>query len=103
MRCIALGALLWVSCATQSQAMRSHSADVEMCYSMGLQRNPQLGGKVVIELDVGDGGHVKTARVVQTTVNDGEVETCIAELAARWDFPDQRPGLLTVPFDLGGE
>jgi hypothetical protein len=95
--------LVLAGCATQSQSMRAHSADVEMCYAMGLQRNQQLAGKVVVELDVGEGGHVKTARIVSTTLNDGEVETCIAELAARWDFPDQRPGLVTVPFDLGGE
>jgi hypothetical protein len=97
------GILLLVSCASQSQAVRTHSADAEMCYSMGVQRNPQLAGKVVLEIDVGEGGHAKTARVVSSTLNDGEVETCIAELAARWEFPGQPPGLLTVPFSLGEE
>jgi Ca-activated chloride channel homolog len=96
-------ALAFAACATQSQAMKSHRADVEMCYSMGLQRNQQLGGKLVIEVEVGEDGHGKTARIVSSTVGDNEVETCIAELAARWDFPGQPPGLLTIPFDLGGE
>jgi hypothetical protein len=98
--------LAWLtaaSCATQSQAVRSHSADVQMCYSMGEQRAPQLAGKVVVEIDVGEGGHAKTARIVSSTLHDGEVETCIAELAARWDFPGQPPGLLTIPFALGEE
>ena len=84
-------------------ALKSHRADVEMCYSMGLQRNQQLGGKVVLEVEIGDEGHAKTARIVSSTVGDAEVDTCIAELAARWDFPDHPPGTVTIPFDLGGE
>jgi Ca-activated chloride channel homolog len=98
-----LSLLLLAACASQSYAIKSHRADVEMCYSMGLQRNPQLGGKIVVEVEVGEGGHAKTARLLSSTVGDSEVETCIAELAARWDFPDQPPGLLKIPFDLGGE
>jgi Ca-activated chloride channel homolog len=95
--------MAFAACATQSQALKSHRADAEMCYSMGLQRNPQLGGKIVLEVEVGDGGHAKSARIVSSTLGDNEVETCIAELAARWDFADQPPGMLTIPFDLGGE
>jgi TonB family protein len=95
--------LMIAGCATQSQTIKSHRADAEMCYSMGLQRNQQLGGKIVLEVEIGEDGHAKSARIVSSTVGDNEVETCIAELAARWDFPGQAPGLLTIPFELGGE
>jgi len=70
---------------------------------MGLQRRADLAGQVVVELEVGAGGHVQTARIVSSTLADGEVEACIAEAAARWDFPGRAPGRLTVPFVLGGE
>jgi TonB family protein len=99
----AAGALATPGCATE-QAMRSHRADVDLCYSMGAQRRPGLKGQVVVEIEIGQGGLTESARITSSTLGDPEVEACITELASRWDFPGHdTPGRFCIRFLLDGE
>lgn len=49
-------------------------------------------GHHALKFEVGPDGHVLRANVVESTVADPEVGTCIAAKARRWQFPTPRGG-----------
>lgn len=74
---------------------------VKSCYERGLNKNPGLDGKIVIEFNIGAGGRVTQAGVKNTTVNNSEVEQCVVSRLRTWRFPDppaDREAVVVYPF-----
>jgi hypothetical protein len=57
------------------------------CYEDGLRADPQLAGRVALELAVGPGGAVDRADVKASTVHDPVVTACVAREARRLVLP----------------
>lgn len=75
------------------------------CYRQGLALDPNLGGPLTIELDVGAQGRVMSARVSQSC-GAPSVERCIVEALQKLEFERSAPGVvdarttLVIPMQL---
>ena len=83
--------------------VRAHIGEIRHCYNEGLQRDPKLAGKVIVEFTIAATGKVSHSEVATSTVPDDAVGTCIAAAAGRWLFPKPEGGApvqVTYPFVL---
>lgn len=73
------------------------------CYEQGLQRDPDLRGRVSVDFTIGSNGRITTAKVAQSSLESKSVESCMVAKMRGWQFP--RPvGSVNVdvlyPFEL---
>ena len=68
------------------QVVRSHFGAIKSCYETQRARNPKLQGAVDVAWDVEKDGHVSRARVVDSTMNDKNVESCLVAEVTLWQF-----------------
>jgi len=83
--------------------VRAHIGEVRYCYNQGLSEDPQLEGRVVVQMTIGADGKIAESTVTSTDIEDTDVPECIAEAAARWMFPKPPGGknaVVTYPFVL---
>lgn len=83
--------------------VRAHINEVRACYNQGLNRNPNLRGRVAINFMITSTGKVGTSVVQSSTLKDRSVANCIAKAVKRWKFPKPRGGgnaIVTYPFTL---
>ncbi|MGB1274863.1 MAG: AgmX/PglI C-terminal domain-containing protein, partial [Nannocystaceae bacterium] len=83
--------------------VRAHINEVRHCYNLGLQKNPNLAGKVEIEFKIAASGKVLTSSTRRSSVADTKVSKCITNAVKRWKFPKPRGGGIvnvTYPFHL---
>ncbi|HJL16768.1 MAG TPA: AgmX/PglI C-terminal domain-containing protein [Sandaracinaceae bacterium LLY-WYZ-13_1] len=85
------------------RVVRRHVAEVRFCCEQGLQRRPDLEGRVAVRFIVGSDGVVRSAVLdrASTTVGDARVSSCVSQAVQRWTFPSA-PGTtgVTYPFVL---
>jgi len=72
--------------------MRAHVNEVRHCYHQGLARNPVLRGRVRVAYTIGSEGSVLHTAVLDSTVADADVGTCITKAIMRWRFPKPQGG-----------
>lgn len=84
------------------RVVRAHVGEVRACYEQGLKRDPNLKGRVTLDLRIETSGEVSSASVVEDTLTQNGVAACIAAAARRWRFPGDAPNVATVryPFVL---
>ena len=83
--------------------IRRHINEVKYCYSVELQANPNLYGRVVVQFTIAATGQVVVSKVQSSTLNNGKVESCIAQAVRRWLFPKPKGGgivIVSYPFVL---
>ncbi|MBN2009619.1 AgmX/PglI C-terminal domain-containing protein [candidate division KSB1 bacterium] len=69
------------------RVVQSHKRALQDCYKQTLKRNPAIRGKIVIRFTVSPMGEVVDAAVVNSTLNDAEMEECLTYRISRWrDF-----------------
>jgi len=82
--------------------VRAHIAEVRACYEQGLQRDPNLRGRISLDIRIDGAGAVTATSVVEDTLAEKSVGTCIAAAVRRWTFPGNAGGVVSVryPFVL---
>ena len=83
--------------------VRAHINEVRACYNQGLNRDPNLRGRVSVNFMITSGGTVGTSVVQDTDLKDRSVANCIAKAVKRWKFPKPPGGgnaIVTYPFTL---
>lgn len=83
-----------------NKVVQSRRNAIRACYERQLQRNPKLGGKIVIRWTI-DMGTVTSAKVKSTTMRNGAVEDCIVRQVQRMKFPKPKGGrkaVVSYPF-----
>lgn len=78
-----------------------HAPDVRRCYQdEGLRRNPELAGKIELELTILPTGTVDSVNVATSLAGPGqqEVTTCVAYRARSWRFERGPYAVETVVF-----
>jgi outer membrane biosynthesis protein TonB len=78
-----------------------HAPDVRRCYQdEGLRRNPELSGKIDLELTILPTGTVDSVNVATSFAGPGqhEVTTCVASRARNWRFDRGPYAVETVVF-----
>lgn len=80
-----------------------HLSEVRFCYEQGLQRKPNLAGRVSMNFIIGPKGQVTTATVNNSSLGHPPVETCIRDRLKTWKFPQPQGGVnvkVNYPFSL---
>lgn len=87
---------------TAQGVIRSHFADVEACYAPVAQRDPSVGGRLVVQWTLGADGTPTAVAIVNDTLRSPAVTECIRARARTWRFPPPGSGVSVVryPFDL---
>jgi len=83
--------------------IRSHIAEVRACYERGLDRDPDLEGRIFMHFMIGPSGGVDYAAVETSELSDPAVGECIADVIRFWDFPPPDGGgdvIVRYPFML---
>ena len=83
--------------------VRANIEQVRACYNTGLAKEPTLAGRVAIRFIITPTGTVGSSVVLESTVSDPAVGSCIADAAKGWQFPEPRGGgnvFVTYPFNL---
>jgi hypothetical protein len=71
--------------------MRANIDKVRLCYNAGLEKDPALKGRVVVDFKIDGEGQAKDAKVSETTMGD-EVAGCIAKALGGLMFPKPTDG-----------
>jgi hypothetical protein len=81
----------------------AHVGAVRACYELEVQKTPDLKGNMRVAWRIDPDGSAKDVKVVESTLNNARVESCVARQVAHWTFP--RAGAPTVvasyPFKFG--
>lgn len=85
--------------------VRAHVNEVRSCYTAGLTKAPELGGRVTIAFEIAASGKVSSSKVEEDALEpaDGSVSACIAKTVERWAFPKPKGASsvsVVYPFDL---
>ncbi len=76
--------------------IQKHLGALRYCYQRRLLDQPQLAGKVVVKFVIAKDGAVSTAAIKSSTMNNQEVETCVAGRFRRMLFPQPEGGGVVV-------
>ena len=88
------------------RVVRAHINEVRYCYQQGLNKDPNLKGRVAVQFQIGATGKVPTSVVSESDIKDTAVSHCIASAVRRWSFPKPAGGgtvIVTYPFVLQAE
>jgi hypothetical protein len=83
--------------------IRRHINEVKYCYMKELQANPNLYGRITVQFTIAATGQVVASVVQQSTMNNAQVEGCVATAVRRWLFPKPKGGgivIVSYPFVL---
>ena len=61
---------------------------VQYCYEARLDEEPGLEGEIIIRFFIMLGGDVDRVELVESTMDDEELITCIKEQVRRWRFAE---------------
>ena len=79
----------------------AEAADLRRCYEHARSEHPALAGTLVLELAVTAEGTVRSAEVVESTLDDALVTDCIAAEVRLWHFPSSAGEVhVRYPFEL---
>jgi TonB family protein len=83
--------------------IRRHLNEVRFCYEKELMHKQDLYGRVMIQFTISGQGQVVASIVQNSTMNNPNVEQCIAQAVRRWEFPKPQGGgivIVSYPFVL---
>ena len=70
--------------------VRAHIGEVRYCYNEGLEHDPELAGRVIVDFVIGREG--KVTRSFSHSDMEGDVPDCIAKAVGHWLFPRPADG-----------
>lgn len=88
------------------RVIKSIISQIKSCYERELRTNSSLEGKIVIQFEIVDQGRVTVAKTKSTTMNNAQVESCVALKIKDAKFPEPPPGTVAVvdfPFVFGAQ
>jgi outer membrane biosynthesis protein TonB len=80
--------------------VRKYAPGIQFCYDNELERNPSLGGKLIVAITVAASGKVTDAVVVKDTLRSAALTACALAQIEAWKFPKVDAGEVTfqAPF-----
>jgi hypothetical protein len=85
-----------IPAADLQKVFRKYSGQTQKCYERALKKNPNLAGRVLLELTIDPDGSVAAASAQGDTLRSNEVNSCLEELASGWSFPSPSGGAARV-------
>jgi TonB family protein len=68
------------------RVIRSHMNEVKFCYERELAKQADLNGRLVVKFVIDANGGVSSSIVSQSSLNNAEVDKCVAGAVNRWNF-----------------
>lgn len=82
------------------QVLRKYSGQVKYCYDLRLKENPNISGRLAVDVSVA-AGRVTSVIIAENTTGDSELESCVKRKIRSWRFPaDMTEEGLYFPFAL---
>jgi TonB family protein len=80
--------------------VRKYAPGIQFCYDNELEKNPSLGGKLIVAITVAASGQVTDATVVKDTLRSAALTACALAQIEAWKFPPIDSGEVTfqAPF-----
>lgn len=81
-------------------AINNQSASVEYCYQKRAKINPNLKGRIDLEIEIPPNGRVSRVNVLKSTIPDSKLNQCITRAVKKWRFGAVDTGIvrIRVPF-----
>ena len=83
-----------------SNAFKKRLKGLKSCYERVLKVKPNLQGKINISITILQSGKVESVEILQNTMAEDKVESCIISKIRRWRFPVLKKEELTVSFPI---
>ncbi|MCB0357100.1 MAG: AgmX/PglI C-terminal domain-containing protein [Bdellovibrionales bacterium] len=83
--------------------IKRNIGQITYCYERGLQKEPQLSGRVAIRFIIAPSGSVSLAKVHNSSLKSKSVEGCMVAKLKSWTFPKPYGNVnvkVTYPFSL---
>jgi len=73
-------------------------AAIKKCYDKALTSNPTLKGKLSVKININEQGRVDSTEIVEDSLHDAEVATCVKDVIDGLRFPKPAGGSASVTF-----
>lgn len=80
--------------------VRQSFGRLRACYERGLQRNPDLEGRIAVKFVIDREGSVAMASAAERTLDDASVATCVVKAYEAMTFPKPEGGIVTVVYPV---
>lgn len=83
--------------------MAEHIGEVKRCYQVGLWRDPELEGRLLVKFVISSSGRVTSSATQSSTLGDEAVEDCIHRAMLGFVSPEVQGGGIVIvryPFEL---
>lgn len=80
--------------------MMSYTGRLTYIYNKYLKKNPELRGKIVVDVTIEADGSVGSAKVSSSDVNDAEFEREVLNFVRKWKYAPIDEGTVTVSYPL---
>lgn len=87
-----------VNAAAVKAYAQGHMGPLRTCYERRLKVNNMLMGRIVLGMTIQPSGAVSSTNVVQDSVHDSEVTSCVRQSVARWRMPAPTGGCVHVEY-----
>ena len=91
-------------CTTEAiqQVVRAQKKKVTRCYRKGVAKNPQMGGRVVVRIEIGQDGMARYVGIKEDTMGNKEVAECIVRVLKplAYPFPGREKCTVFYPFSF---
>jgi hypothetical protein len=74
--------------------VRRRQDRIRLCYERQLNFFPKLSGKITVAFTIGKTGNVVSSKIVEDTMRNDTVRTCILSEVGGWNFPSPVGGTL---------
>jgi hypothetical protein len=81
-----------------------HAAEVRACYDRVAKTHPGTEGRIIFRVGIDPTGAAGTSCIVRSSLNDTELDRCVADVVLTWKFPPRKDAtwaLVDVPYMLG--
>ena len=82
------------------RVVRQSFGRLRACYERGLQRSPDLEGRIAVKFVIDREGTVTMASTAESSLGDPSVETCVARAYESMSFPKPEGGIVTVVYPV---
>jgi len=74
--------------------LQQRDSSARKCYQdvLDQKHTRAFRGDVIVVITLGTDGHATNAKVIKSTLNDSEVESCLCEKIKEWDYPTLKYG-----------
>ncbi|MGQ9852014.1 MAG: AgmX/PglI C-terminal domain-containing protein [Candidatus Oleimicrobiaceae bacterium] len=91
-----------------AEVLARHNQEIQECYRQRVKINPSLEGRIDLRFEVAPDGSVSRVEVVESTLDDAELESCLVSSMLRWnDFgrcaPQKGPHVYRQQYTFGVE